>query len=249
LGLKNLGGGRLDPLPPQAIRCIHILHEAEARAWLNATTSKGRRATAMNNSVYADLIRSHLEALFQGDTAVLTSYPGVAASQDGFEMIAFGQPCRISPAGIFLDGQAERGPRGIIVALLARHAAPDSVIETPWRAFRELPDSAPYVGAFRAHTEQILLPHVQALYRRQDAIAEAFRARPPEDDSPGDWSLIVAPLPKIVLCYHFYLPDEDFPANVTCLFANNAHRFLPTDALADVGEYMSRAMMSYLDSL
>ena len=200
----------------------------------------------MNESAYADLIRGHLGALFQGDTGDLLSYPGVAASQDGFDMTAFGQPCRISPAGIFLDGQAEWGPRGIIVALLARHAVPDMAVETPWRAFRELSDSAPYVGAFRAHTEQILVPHVPALHQRQAAIAEAFQARPAGDDSPGDWSLVVAPLPKIMLCYHFYLPDDDFPANVTCLFSNNAHRFLPTDALADVGEYMSRALMSHL---
>ena len=200
----------------------------------------------MNESAYAGLIRGHLEALFQWDTAVLASYPGVAASQDGFDMTAFGRPCRISPAGIFFDGQSEWGPRGIIVALLARHAVSDMVVETPWRAFRELPDSAPYVGAFRAHTEQILVPHVPALHRRQDAIAKTFQAHPAEDDSPGDWSLVVAPLPKIMLGYHFYLPDDDFPANVTCLFSNNAHRFLPTDALADVGEYMSRALMSHL---
>lgn len=198
----------------------------------------------MNDSAYADLIRGHLEALFRGDTAILASYPGVAVAQEGFDMTAFGRPCRLSRESIFLDGRPEWGPRGIIVALLARHAAPDSVIERPWRAFRELPDSAPYVGAFRAHTEQVLVPHVPALHRRQDTIAEAFQARPAEDDSPGDWSLVVAPLPKIMLCYHFYLPDEDFPANVTCLFSNNAHRFLPTDALADVGEYMSRAMIT-----
>jgi hypothetical protein len=158
-------------------------------------------------------------------------------------MLAFGQPCRISPAGIFFDDQPAWGPRGIVVALLARHAVPDMAVETPWRAFRELPDSAPYVGAFRTHTEQILVPHVPALHQRQAAIAEAFQSRPPDDDSPGDWSLVVTPLPKIALCYHFYLPDEDFPANVTCLYSNNAHRFLPTDALADVGEYTSRALI------
>jgi hypothetical protein len=199
----------------------------------------------MNESAYADLIRGHLDALFPGENTVLASYPGVAASQDGFDMAAFGQPCRIAPDGIFLEGRPEWGPRGIIVALLARHAVPDMAVETPWRAFREFPDSAPYVGAFRAHAEQILVPHVPVLHQRQAAITEAFRARPPEDDSPGDWSFVVTPLPKIALCYHFYLPDEDFPANVTCLYSNNAHRFLPTDALADVGEYMSRALIAH----
>jgi hypothetical protein len=82
------------------------------------------------------------------------------------------------------------------------------------------------------------------LYRRRDAVLERLAGRPPAEGSPGDWSLVVEALPKITLCYHFYLPDEDFPANATCLFSNNAHRFLPTDALADVGEYMSRALIA-----
>jgi hypothetical protein len=33
---------------------------------------------------------------------------------------------------------------------------------------------------------------------------------------------------------------------VTCLLSANAQRFLPTDALADVGEYTSRAMIDAL---
>ena len=48
------------------------------------------------------------------------------------------------------------------------------------------------------------------------------------------------------LVFNALRPDEDFAANLTCLFAANAHRFLPTDALADVGEYTSRAMIAAL---
>jgi hypothetical protein len=200
----------------------------------------------MSESVYAGIIRGHLADVFRGDTAILTSYPGIQSTSDGFELTAFGLPCCLSSRGIFLDGQPDWGPRGIIIGLLARHAVSDVCIETPWRAFREFPDSAPYVGAFRAHTEQILVPHVSALYRQRKAISQCLQGRSPEGDSPGDWALVLNPLPKIALCYQFYLPDEDFPANVPCLYANNADRFLPTDALADMGEYMSRALIARL---
>lgn len=200
----------------------------------------------MNETVYADIIRGHLADVFQGDSAVLASYPGIQSTADGFQLTAFGQPCCLCSRGIFLDGQPDWGPRGIIIGLLARHAVSDVCVETPWRAFRELPNSAPYVGAFRAHTEQILVPHVPALYRQREIVTDGLQGRSPKDDTPGDWALVLEPLPKIVLCYHFYLPDEDFPANVTCLYANNADRFLPTDALADVGEYMSRALIAHL---
>jgi hypothetical protein len=84
------------------------------------------------------------------------------------------------------------------------------------------------------------------LYRQREAITQDLQGRSPEGDVPDDWALVVDALPKIALCYHFYLPDEDFPANVACLYANNADRFLPTDALADVGEYMSRALIARL---
>ena len=200
----------------------------------------------LEHSAYADIIRGHLADVFQGDARVWADYPGVVGTANGFELTAFGRACRLAPEGIFMDERPEWGPRGIIVALLARHAVPDGVVETPWQAFRELPNSAPYVGAFRSHTEQILVPQVPALHRDRTAIAQALQGRAPEDGSPGDWSLVLEPLPKIRLCYHFYLPDEDFPANVTCLYSRNAHCFLPTDALADVGEYTSRALIGCL---
>jgi hypothetical protein len=58
---------------------------------------------------------------------------------------------------------------------------------------------------------------------------------------------VVHPLPKIALCYIVYKADEDFPASVTCLFSANAHRFLPTDALADTGEYTSKKILEITD--
>lgn len=193
---------------------------------------------------YAEIVRAHLAAAFEDRAALLAAYPGIETREDGLQLTAFGRPCMISPRGVLIDGRFDWGPRAIIMALLTQHAAPDAPLERPWKGFRELPDSAPYVDAFRAHTELILIPHVAELHRQRTELAECFRARPAPDDAPGDFSLILDPLPKISLCYHFYLPDEDFPANVTCLFSNNAHRFLPTDALADVGEYTSRALMA-----
>jgi len=57
---------------------------------------------------------------------------------------------------------------------------------------------------------------------------------------------MVYPLPKIALCYIFYEADEDFPASVTCLYSNNASSFLPIDALADVGEYTSKKILTVI---
>jgi hypothetical protein len=129
---------------------------------------------------------------------------------------------------------------------LARHASTEACIEEPWRAFRELPDSMPYVAAFRAHTELPLIPHVDSMLAASPAVAAAIGGREIAKPLSGDAAMVLHPLPKIRLNYIFYRADDDFPANATCLFAANAHRFLPTDALADVGEYTSRSMIAAL---
>ena len=56
-------------------------------------------------------------------------------------------------------------------------------------------------------------------------------------------SLLLYPLPKIALCYVFYMPDDDFPASATCLFSSNAGDFMPLDGLADMAEYTSKKMI------
>jgi len=53
----------------------------------------------------------------------------------------------------------------------------------------------------------------------------------------------IYPLPKIALCYIFCEADEDFPPSAKCLFSNNAHRSLPIDGLADLGEYASKKII------
>ena len=119
----------------------------------------------------------------------------------------------------------------------------------PLRAFKEFANSAPYVGAFSSHTEQILVPAVYRIKARIDLIISRLFGQRTPDSAGGDFAFVVRPLPKIFLCYIFYEADEDFPPSVTCLFSNNADRFMPIDGLADVGEYTSRTILSLLDQL
>ena len=67
-------------------------------------------------------------------------------------------------------------------------------------------------------------------------------------DLGGDFSFILYPLPKIALCFIFYLPDEEFPASVTCLFSANALSFIPLDGLADVAEYTSKGIIGLINA-
>ena len=198
----------------------------------------------MNATNYAALVQANLKAAFALGAAELAVRLDAVQEDDALVFKAFGDQCQLTHDKVWLAGHNDQGPRGVIVSLLVRHARVEACIHEPWRAFRELPDSMPYVGAFRAHTEVPLVPHVAALLAGLPAVVAAIGGSVMAHPVSGDAAVVVHALPKIHLCYLFYRPDDEFPANVNCLFAANAHRFLPTDALADVGEYTSRALIA-----
>lgn len=195
-------------------------------------------------STYGTIINDNLNKLFSLDLDQRAGAMGADGDSESLRLKAFGSECRLTANGLTLDGKPEEGPRGIIISLYALHAVDDALIVEPFQSFKEVPNSAPYAGAFINRTEQALIPIVERL----DELREKIYATLDGGDAPtavsGDISFVVQPLPKIALCYVCYLPDDDFPAGVTCLYSSNAHLFLPTDALADVGEYTSKAILS-----
>ena len=104
----------------------------------------------------------------------------------------------------------------------------------------------PYHGAFAVNSEQILVSRVPQIKERRDVILNAFDGESNPAGAAGDFSLLLYPLPKIALCYIFYLPDEEFPASATRLFSSNALSFMPLDGLADVGEYTSKKILQLI---
>ena len=161
---------------------------------------------------------------------------------------AFGKPCVLCREEILLGGETEIGPEGILISMYASHAATEPVRLEPITSFKELPDSAPYHGAFIANAEQPLVPHVEAIQREQEKILAAFSGQKNPDAPSGDFSFTLYPFPLIPLYYIFYLPDEEFPASVTCLFASNATDFMPVAGLADVAEYTAKEMIRMVTS-
>lgn len=193
---------------------------------------------------YAILVRQNLDRLFADPPGDLEARIGARERDGAWRFRAFGGDCELSLKGILLDRRPQTGVLGILISLYALHAVDEPVQPTPFRSFKELPSSMPYAGAFTAHAEQILVPRVGAVESARNAIIEAFAADPVPETLGGDFGFVLWPLPKIALCYIFYRADEDFAAAATCLFSSNAHRFLPTDALADVGEYTSRELLA-----
>ena len=198
-------------------------------------------------SNYQIIIEQNLKALFADDLQERAA--AMVADWNGrfLAFKAFGAQCRMTPEGIFLGDQLQTGPTGIILSLYALHAIAEAFQLEPLKAFKEIPNSTPYAGAFTSHTEQILVAQVDRIIDHRQLIMDRLDGYEAPAQMGGDDALVVRPLPKIALCYIFYAADEDFPASTTCLYSNNAPAFMPVDGLADVGEYTSREILALLE--
>ena len=192
---------------------------------------------------YESIVRDNLKKLYKNLPENLERLLPGEREQNIFRFRAFGGICQIGPDRVTIDDVPQTGAVGILITLYALYASDATCLPTPFKAFRELPNSLPYVGAFASHTESILVPHIQSVEENMNSVFKALNGEAGQDFEGGDFSIIVRPLPKIMLRYIFYLADEDFPATATCLISSNALSFLPIDALADTGEYCSRKII------
>jgi len=192
---------------------------------------------------YTKIVEDNLKRLFdQRSKDPEYAAPGDPVD-DGYVFNAFGAVCRASRRGIFLDKEPQTGVKGIIISLYMLHTGPAPMQMEPFRSFKEFRNTAPYHGAFATHTENILIPKVEAIRRSLESIREKLKGCDAPVSVGGDFAFVVRPFPKVALCYIFYEADEDFPPSVTCLFSNNADRFMPNDGLADTGEYTSKKIL------
>lgn len=197
-------------------------------------------------SQYATIMKENLKTAFRRPVTELALAAGAQTEGGGLLMQAFGEACRINADRVTLAGREPDDPRGLLISLYLLHATFDDVTLEPMKAFKDLPGSMPYQGAFRANTELILVPAVQTIQRHKEEIAARWDG---SNWAGGDFAFLLRPLPKIALAYIFFLADEEFPPSTTCLFSSNATSFMPLDGLADVAEYTSRGILALLGQM
>ena len=199
------------------------------------------------NDQYLLIQMEHLkEAWLRGKETLVQTLPA-RLEGDCFYFQAFGETCELCQDAITLGGMVATGPEGILISLYARQVREEPTKMHPLQSFKELPNSGPYQGAFVARSEQVLVPHVLSIQREKQGIAQHFSGVVNTDAPSGDFSFTLYPLPRIPLYYIFYLPDEEFPAAVTCLFAADAASHLSVDGLADVAEYTGKKIISLVE--
>jgi hypothetical protein len=197
---------------------------------------------------YSKLVSDNHRRLFDDLSPSLDKDLPALKIDQSYIFDAFGEKCRISPDGFYLNDTMHQGVVGILLSLYALNANPEPCLLEPFKAYKEFPGTMPYVGAFITHTENILLPYVDPIKANIDVITRNLNGLIPQKPVSGDFSFLVYPLPKLALCYIFYEADDDFPPSVTCLYSHNASLFMPNDALADVGEYTSKKIITLIQN-
>lgn len=170
-------------------------------------------------------------------------------NHDCLHFQAFGEPCILTPTDILLSGKSAAGPEGLLIAMYASGVPALPCQLEPLKSFKELPNSRPYQAAFAANAELVLVPQVIKIRAHRDRIVSKFSGQINRQPVSGDFSFTLWPLPRIPLYYLFNLPDDEFPASVTCLFAANTQLFLPIAGLADVAEYTGKKLIKLLQEL
>ena len=150
---------------------------------------------------YENVIRNNLTQAFEQPAASLAENLPAEIVEETLRFRAFGCTCEISVDGIRLDGVPEIGALGVVISLYLRGASPDVAVIEPLRAYKEFPDTMPYWGAFRTHTESILVPYVEKIRDIRQDIIQQFNGREAFEDASGDFAFLIQPLPKIFLCY------------------------------------------------
>ena len=105
---------------------------------------------------YAKIVKDNLERLYRNLPEDLARALPADQSGDRFAFEAFGERCEIQPDGIFLGDVPQTGVIGILISLYALHTQSEPSVLEPFKAFKDLPNSMPYAGAFVSHTQQIL---------------------------------------------------------------------------------------------
>jgi Domain of unknown function (DUF3786) len=167
-----------------------------------------------------------------------------ARSRDGcFYFQAFGEPCELYRQEILLGGKRLTGPEGILIALYALHVQKEEPQLRSLKSFKQFPSGMGYQGTFITNAEKILHPYIPVIQQHQQMLLNRFSGHFNPDVRTCDFSFTLYPLPRVALYYIFDLPDEEFPASVTCLFPSNANHFLPVAGLADVAEYTAKKII------
>ncbi len=98
---------------------------------------------------------------------------------------------KTAPKRITLGKEEHSSVFGILISLYALNARSDICVPSPFKSFKDFPDSMPYAGAFTTHTEQLLVPHVAKIKEAVQRITKTLKGKEAPSEAGGDFSFIM----------------------------------------------------------
>jgi hypothetical protein len=192
-----------------------------------------------------DIQMNNLEKLYGQDVNGLEKRISARREGDEFHFKAFGQSCRLTKNGVYMDDVLDTEWAGVLVSIHALNAGEEDVQLYPLQSFKEIGGTVAHGDNWVAYGEKGLTDHAGAIHGAMDRIIAAFDGfdNKGRDGARGDFSFTLYPFPKVPQFYNFYLADDEFPASVKCLIASNAKAFLPVSTIGDVAYVTAKKMV------
>ena len=187
--------------------------------------------------VFDEIYEKYLADVSAVDLSLIGCCLGINIDGDEVIIPFYGIPHRVSNMGI-MDAEGKRPIHGVSVILckyllLCPKQEPRAASE--WIKYHSFKDAAPFAGGFRNTAE---LPISKAFSGKLDDLKNAcmtLGGQPGDSPFNCDLAIKFPVLPKVNLLMLFNDQDDEFPADCSILYENNADAYLDMECLAMLG--------------
>ncbi|MDI6716663.1 MAG: DUF3786 domain-containing protein [Actinomycetota bacterium] len=112
-----------------------------------------------------------------------------------------------------------------------------------WIDFRDLPNSLPYDGAFRANVESVLERNVSNIIARKNELIKKLDGYRVPLFSCSDFAVAFQVFPRVECLVILCEGDDEIGPGAKLLFSSKAPQFLSTESLAAIAEALTRRLV------
>ncbi len=193
-----------------------------------------------NFTIFEQVYQDYLESLKKLDLDFRAAELGGVMENGKLKINLLNRGYFIAPEGIF--DQTGKKPAHAVTVLLARYvlmcpASPPA--SRGWLSYKDFPDAAPFAGAFVKNVHQAIAQTFQGQLQALQRACDRLLGQEPDSGPSCELLRVFQALPRINLLLTFNDQDEEFPAQSSLLFADNAHYYLDMECLAILGWHLA----------
>ena len=194
--------------------------------------------------VFDQIIEDYLQqvaALEDGSRLVQTL--GIAKTQNGFTVPLFNQFISVTPDTIVDErGLSPSHSTSVLVCKYLLLCPQSPQTDRTLVTYKDFKDAAPYVGGFKNTAERPIAKAFSNDVDTLEATCLALGGRPFNTDVNCQLAYQFPALPQVPIFLIFHDADDDFPAQCTLLFWNNAASYLDMECLAMIGGILAHRL-------